>query len=86
MFYKINKYLQCALGEGGKQKLFPFHSGSKEIWKKHMLEKFPNEEVALDKYLAKLKVCPKDFDLILKIKTMHIHVPIFYCLLLFIFC
>ena len=47
---------QLALGEPGKQKFFSFISGSRETWKQGLLKSFPDEEAALDKYIAKLKV------------------------------
>ena len=47
---------QVALGEPGKQRFFPFHSGSREAWKEAMMKQFPDEEKALDKYLFYLKV------------------------------
>ena len=45
-----------ALGEPGKQKLFPFRSGGPQSWKQGMMEQFPDEEKAIDKYLKLLKV------------------------------
>lgn len=46
-----------AIGEPGKQKFYPIKAGGPDVWKKSMLEKFPKEERALDKYLSLLKVC-----------------------------
>ena len=45
-----------ALGEAGKQKLYPFRAGGAEKWKSGMMELFPDEEAALDKYLHLLAV------------------------------
>jgi hypothetical protein len=48
--------LQIVIGENGKQRTYPFHSGSRDAWKAAMLKCFPKEEKALDKYLDLLKV------------------------------
>ena len=45
-----------ALGEPGKQKMFPFRAGGYEVYKKALMENFPREEAAIDKYIALLKV------------------------------
>jgi hypothetical protein len=47
---------QVALGEPGKQKFYPLHAGGYEAYKKALLSQFPNEEEAIDKYVALLKV------------------------------
>ena len=46
---------QVALGPPGQSKLYPHLAGRKE-WRAKMIEKFPNEKKAIDKYLALLKV------------------------------
>jgi hypothetical protein len=47
---------QVALGEPGKQQLYPFNAGGYDAFRKAVLSKFPKEEEAIDKYIALLKV------------------------------
>ncbi len=51
---------QVALGEPGKQKLYP-HVVGKEEWRKKMIEMFPGEASAINKYMELLDV--KCFEL-----------------------
>ena len=44
-----------ALGEPGKARLIPHYAG-KNQWRAKMLEQFPDEEKAIDRYLQLLKV------------------------------
>jgi all-trans-retinol 13,14-reductase len=44
-----------ALGEPGKQKFYPFRAGGPKAFKEAILEKFPKEEKAVDKFLALLR-------------------------------
>ena len=46
-----------ALGEPEAKKFYPFRAGGFEVWRKRMLELFPKEEKAIDKYIKLLKVC-----------------------------
>ena len=48
-------FLQVALGEPGKQKLYPQVTG-KEEWRKKMIEMFPGESSAINKYIDLLHV------------------------------
>ena len=48
--------LQVVIGEPGKQKFFPHIYAGAERWKKAMLERFPGEERAINKYLSLIKV------------------------------
>lgn len=48
--------MQVALGEPGKQQFYSFQAGGYEAYKKALLSQFPNEEKAIDKYIALLKV------------------------------
>ena len=49
--------IQVALGEPGKQKLYAYEYGSKEVWRASVLKKFPGEEKAVDKFIQLLQVC-----------------------------
>ena len=52
--YLIFKF-QVVIGQPGKGKEYPQMTGIQN-WKKALLEKFPKEEAAIDKFLALLKV------------------------------
>ncbi len=47
--------LQVALGQPGKAKFYSHMSGREE-WRSKMIENFPKEEKAIDKYLQLLAV------------------------------
>lgn len=47
---------QVALGEPGKQKFYPFRAGGPKALKAALLEKFPKEEAAVDKFLELIRV------------------------------
>ena len=49
-------YFQIAIGEPGKQKMYPFVCGSAEKWKTSMIKQFPSEEKAINKYLELVQV------------------------------
>ena len=48
--------VQMAIGAAGAQTLYAFNGKGKEEWKRVMLENFPEEEKALDKWLHLLAV------------------------------
>ena len=54
IMYLIFKF-QVVIGQPGKGKEYPQMTGIQN-WKKALLEKFPKEEAAIDKFLALLKV------------------------------
>lgn len=55
MFHVIFSILQVALGEPGKAKLYPLLSGKKEF-RQSLVDNFPDEVKAIDKYFDMLKV------------------------------
>jgi hypothetical protein len=63
--------IQVAIGEPGKQKFYPFHAGSYEVFKKTLLSKFPKEEKAIDKFIQLLKVATLFAVLLLLLKELH---------------
>jgi all-trans-retinol 13,14-reductase len=44
-----------ALGEPGQQKFYSFHSGDLQTYKKGLIEQFPKDEKAIDKYIQLLR-------------------------------
>jgi len=56
----IDEFDVVAIGDPGKQKMYPFRAGGFEKWKGGMMEHFPNEEKALDKYIFYLKEVRKN--------------------------
>ena len=53
--YDHSVSLQVAIGEPGKQKYHPQVMG-KEEWRKKMIEMFPGESLAINKYIDLLDV------------------------------
>lgn len=66
----IDEFDVVALGEPGKQKLFPFRAGGYEVYKKALMENFPREEAAIDKYIALLKEVRRNMMGMMMVKVM----------------
>lgn len=66
----IDEFDVVALGEPGKQKMFPFRAGGYEAYKKSLMENFPREEAAIDKYIALLKEVRNNMMGMMMVKVM----------------
>ncbi|ELT89885.1 hypothetical protein CAPTEDRAFT_174975 [Capitella teleta] len=55
----IDDFDVVAIGKAGEQKMIPFRTGNWKIWRENLVKHFPEEEVAIDKYMAMLKECRK---------------------------
>lgn len=67
----IEDFDVCAIGEPGKQKFIPFRTGSWEIWRENLVKYFPDEEKAIDRYMALLKECRKNMLGLVMSKVMN---------------
>lgn len=54
-------YDTVALGPPGKARFFPLRNGPKDAYRNSLLESFPDEKAAIEKWMNLLKVCRKSF-------------------------
>lgn len=66
----IDEFDLVSLGEPGKRRCYPFHTGGAEAFKKATLEMFPKEEAAIDKFLAMLKDVRLNMKGMMMVKVM----------------
>lgn len=66
----IDEFDLLSLGEPGKRKSIPFRTGSANALRTGLLEKFPKEEAAIDKFMAMLKDVRLNMKGMLMVKVM----------------